>query len=148
GAANRTVPRADVIVAIGAHIDVFSTTFRYGIFSEKAKLVHHSSAPGQIGLVFPVTLGVTGSAASFIAGLTERAKKAGLRKAWIDVPKAREDWERELQAEVRHDAEPIQSQFVAYMIRKALPENGLLVVDAGNGGKHVRSYFRSYEPGT
>jgi len=148
GAANRTVPKADVIVAIGAHIDVFSTTFKYGIFSEQAKLVHHSSAPGQIGLVFPVALGVTGSAASFIAGLAERAAKAGLRKAWIDVAKARADWERELEAEVRHDAEPIQSQFVAHMIRKVLPKNGLLVVDAGNGGKHVRSYFKSYEPGT
>ena len=34
------------------------------------------------------------------------------------------------------------------MIRKVLPKDGLLVVDAGNGGKHVRSYFKSYEPGT
>jgi thiamine pyrophosphate-dependent acetolactate synthase large subunit-like protein len=34
------------------------------------------------------------------------------------------------------------------MIRKVLPKNGICVVDAGNGGKHVRSYFKSYEPGT
>ena len=80
GSANRTVPQADLIVAIGAHIDVFSTTFKYGIFSEQAKLVHHSAAPGQIGIVFPVTLGVTGSTMSFIAGLTERAAKAGLKQ--------------------------------------------------------------------
>jgi thiamine pyrophosphate-dependent acetolactate synthase large subunit-like protein len=148
GAANRNAPKADVIVAIGAHIDVFSTTFKYGIFSEHAKLVHHSTAPGLIGIVFPVALGVTGSTASFIAGLTERAAKAGLRKPWLDVPKARAEWERELEAAVKHDAEPIQSQFVASMIRKVLPRNGLLVVDAGNGGKHVRSYFKAYEPGT
>ena len=44
--ANRTVPKADVIVAIGAHIDVFSTMFKYGIFSEQAKLVHHSVGAG------------------------------------------------------------------------------------------------------
>ncbi|HEX6004435.1 MAG TPA: thiamine pyrophosphate-dependent enzyme, partial [Burkholderiales bacterium] len=43
---------------------------------------------------------------------------------------------------------PIQSQFVAHAIRKVLPREGILVVDAGNGGKHVRSYFRSEEPGT
>ncbi len=146
--ANRSVPQADVIVAIGAHIDVFSTMYKYGIFNEHAKLVHHSAAPGQIGIVFPVALGVTGSTASFIAGLSERAAKAGLRKAWVDVAKARADWEAELQGAVRHEAEPIQSQFVAHMIRKVLPRDGLLVVDAGNGGKHVRSYFKSYEPGT
>ncbi|MBI3915914.1 MAG: thiamine pyrophosphate-binding protein [Betaproteobacteria bacterium] len=148
GSANRTVPKADVIVAIGAHFDVFSTMYKYGIFSEQAKIIHHSAAPSQIGIVFPVALGVTGSTASFIAGLTERAARAGLRKSWADVAKARAEWEVELQADVRPGAEPIQSQFVAHMIRKVLPRDGIVVVDAGNGGKHVRSYFKSYEPGT
>ena len=146
--ANRTVPQADVIIAIGAHFDVFSTLYKYGIFSEQARIIHHSAAPGQIGIVFPVALGVTGSTASFIAGLSERAAKAGLKKPWTDVAQARADCEAELQAAVRPDAEPIQPQFVAHMIRKVLPRNGLLVVDAGNGAKHVRNYFRSYEPGT
>jgi thiamine pyrophosphate-dependent acetolactate synthase large subunit-like protein len=146
--ANRTVPQADVIVAIGAHIDVFSTMFKYGIFSERAKLIHHTSAPGQIGIVFPVTLGVAGSTASFIAGLTARASKAGPRKSWVDTKKARAECDAEQQAALRHDAEPIQAQFVAHMIRKVLPRDGVLVVDAGNGGKHVRTYFKSYEPGT
>jgi len=148
GSANRSAPKADLIVAVGAHFDVFSTLYQYGIFSAQAKIVHHSAAPGQIGIVFPVALGVTGSTASFIAGLAERAARAGARKPWIDVAKARADWEAELQADVRFEAEPIQSQFVAHMIRKVLPREGLLVVDAGNGGKHVRSYFKSYEPGT
>ena len=148
GSANRTVPKADVIVAIGAHFDVFSTMHKYGIFSEQAKIIHHSAAPGQIGIVFPVALGVTGSTASFIAGLAERTARAGQRWNWVDVAKARADWEVELQADVRPGAEPIQSQFVAHMIRKVLPRDGIVVVDAGNGGKHVRSYFKSYEPGT
>jgi thiamine pyrophosphate-dependent acetolactate synthase large subunit-like protein len=148
GSANRVVPKADLIVAVGAHFDVFSTMYRYGIFSERAPIVHHSAAPGQIGIVFPVALGVTGSTASFIAGLAERAARAGLRKPWVDVAQARAEWEAELQAEVRPGAEPIQSQFVAHTIRKVLPRDGLLVVDAGNGGKHVRSHFKSYEPGT
>jgi thiamine pyrophosphate-dependent acetolactate synthase large subunit-like protein len=142
------VPKADVIVAIGAHIDVFSTMFKYGIISEHAKLVHHSTAPGQIGIVFPVTLGITGSTMSFIRGLTERAQKTQLRKPWVDVAKARADCDAAQEADVRAEVEPIQSQFVARAIRKALPKNGILVVDAGNGGKHVRTYFRSYEPGT
>ena len=146
--ANRTVPQADVIVAIGAHLDVFSTMFKYGIFSEQAKLVHHTVAPGQIGIVFPVTLGVTGSTASFIAGLAARAAKAGIKKSWVDVAAARQACEAGQQAELRADAVPIQSQFVAHAIRKVLPKNGLLVVDAGNGGKHVRTYFKTYEPGT
>jgi thiamine pyrophosphate-dependent acetolactate synthase large subunit-like protein len=142
------VPKADLIVAIGAHFDVFSTMYKYGIFSERARIVHHSAAPGQIGIVFPVALGVTGSTASFIAGLAERAAQAGQRWVWVDAAKVRADWEAELHAEVRFEAEPIQSQLVAHTIRKMLPRDGIVVVDAGNGGKHVRSYFKSYEPGT
>ena len=148
GAANRILPQADLIIAIGAHFDVFSTQYKYGMFSKDAKIVHHSAAPGQIGIVFPVTLGVTGSTRSFIEGLAERVNQSGINKAWVDVAKACAEWETELQGVVRPDAEPIQAQFVAQVIRKVLPENGLVVVDAGNGGKHVRSYFKSYEPGT
>ena len=146
--ANHTAPRADVIVAVGAHFDVFSTLYKYGIFSEQAKIIHHTAAPGQIGIVFPVELGIAGSSASFIQGLAERAAKGKARTPWIDVARARADFDAELTAALRPDAEPIQPQFVAHTIRKALPENGILVVDAGNGGKHVRSYFKSYEPDT
>ena len=148
GSANRIVPQADLIIAIGAHIDTFSTMHKYGIFSEQAKLVHHSAAPGQIGIVFPVSVGVTGSTASFIAGLAQRVAAAKLTKCWVDVAHARATWEGELQGMVKHQAVPIQSQFVAHMIRKVLPQNGICVVDAGNGGKHVRSYFKSWEQGT
>ena len=146
--ANRAAPQADVIVAIGAHFDVFSTLYQYGIFSERAKIIHHTAAPSQIGIVFPVALGVAGSSMSFINGLTEHAAKTGARKPWVDVAKARADFDAELQAVLKPQAEPIQPQFVAHMIRKVLPQNGILVVDAGNGGKHVRSYFKSYEPDT
>jgi acetolactate synthase I/II/III large subunit len=148
GSANRTVPQADLIVAIGAHFDVYSTLYRYGIFSRSAKLVHHSAAPGQIGIVFPVALGVTGSTASFVEGLAARAAKGAPRKPWVDVAHVRGLWEAELDGAVRREAEPIQPQFVAHTIRKMLPRDGLLVCDAGNGGKHVRTYFRSFEPGT
>ena len=146
--ANRAAPKADLIVAVGAHFDVFSTLYKYGIFSEGTPIIHHTAAPGQIGIVFPVALGVAGSAASFIGGLAQRAAKSMPRKPWVDVAKARAEFDAELQAALNPEAVPIQSQFVAHMIRKVLPKDGILVVDAGNGGKHVRSYFKSYEPGT
>jgi len=146
--ANRNAPKADLIVALGAHFDFYSTTYKYGLFSEKAKIVHHTTAPGQIGIVFPVTVGLTGSTASFIKGLADRAAKGKPRKSWVDVAKARAEYDAELQAALKPQAMPIQSQFVAHTIRKVLPKNGICVVDAGNGGKHVRSYFKSYEPDT
>ena len=146
--ANKNAPKADVIIAVGSHFDVFSTMYKYGVISESAKIIHHTSAPGQIGIVFPVEMGVAGSSASFIKGLAERAAKSSARKPWVDVAKARADFEAELNGVLKPDAVPIQSQWVAHVIRKVLPKNGICVVDAGNGGKHVRSYFKSYEPFT
>jgi thiamine pyrophosphate-dependent acetolactate synthase large subunit-like protein len=146
--ANKTLPQADAIIAIGAHMDVYSTMFGYGIFSRDAKLVHHTAAAGHIGIVFPVSLAITGSTASMIAGLHARAVKAGINKAWTDVAKIRDKHDSERLAVLNPDAYPIQPQYVAHMIREVLPHNGIVVVDAGNAGKHVRNYFRSYQPGT
>jgi thiamine pyrophosphate-dependent acetolactate synthase large subunit-like protein len=33
-------------------------------------------------------------------------------------------------------------------MRAVLPHNGLMIVDAGNAGKHVRPLYDTYEPGT
>lgn len=144
--ANKAAPQADVIVAIGAHFDVFSTLYKYGIFDQNAKIIHQTAAPGQIGIVFPVALGVAGSTGSFVQGLTQLASQASPRSPWVDVAKARAEYDAQLNAVLKPEAVPIQSQFVAHVIRKVLPKNGICVVDAGNGGKHVRSYFKSYEP--
>lgn len=146
--ANKNAPKADVIVAVGSHFDVFSTMYKYGVFSKDARIIHHTSAPGQIGIVFPVEMGVAGSSASFIKGLMARAGKSAARKPWVDVAKARAEFDAELSGVLRSETAPIQSQWVAHCIRKVLPKNGVCVVDAGNGGKHVRSYFKSYEPFT
>jgi len=72
--ANKAVPQADVIIALGAHIDLFSTTFKYGIINRDAKLIHHSPVATDIGVVFPVAQAIAGSTLSFIEGLRQRVK--------------------------------------------------------------------------
>jgi acetolactate synthase-1/2/3 large subunit len=148
GSANQTLPRADLIVAIGARIDVASTSHRFGIFPREAKLIHHSVTAGPIGVVFPVTLGLTGSTASLVAGLTERLGRQGRHWDWLDVAQARAAWDDERQSAIPSGQAPVPPPFVAQTIRRVLPPEGLLVIDAGNAGKHLRTYFDTYEPGT
>jgi acetolactate synthase I/II/III large subunit len=148
GPANRNAPRADLIIAVGAHIDVYSTTFKYGVFSREAQLIHHSPSPADIGVVYPVALASTGSTASFVEGLTRRVEQSGQEWPWLDVPKARAEWDAERLADVDPEADPIASQFLARTMRQVLPQNGTMIVDAGNAGKHMRVYYDTYEPGT
>jgi thiamine pyrophosphate-dependent acetolactate synthase large subunit-like protein len=144
--ANRALPEADVIVALGAHIDYFSTLFRYGILRREAKLVHHSTAATAIGVVFPVAQAVVGSTASFIAGLARRLE--GRRWQWCDVEKLRREWDAERERLLDRQARPIVPPLLAHSIRRALPENGVVVIDAGNAGKHMRTFMDTHQPDT
>jgi thiamine pyrophosphate-dependent acetolactate synthase large subunit-like protein len=144
--ANRAMPQADVVVALGAHIDLFSTTFKYGIISRDAKLIHHSMVGTDIGVVFPVAQTVTGSTLSFIEGLAERLGKS--KKGWIDVAKLKKDWETERAALLKPTARPVVPPVVAHAMRQALPADGIMIVDAGNAGKHMRVFMDTHQPNT
>jgi len=144
--ANRAMPQADVVVALGAHIDTFSTTFRYGIIGKEAKLIHHSPVGTDIGVVFPVTLAVAGSTASFIEGLASRL--AGRKWKWADVAKLRTDWDAERKKLLDLKRTPILPPVAAAAVREALPEDGIVIVDAGNAGKHMRVFMDTFRPDT
>src|SRR6185503_10175057 len=117
--ANKAMPQADVIVAVGAHIDLFSTTFKYGIISREAKLIHHSAAAAAIGVVFPVAQGIVGSTRSFIDGLAARLAKK--KWEWVNVAKLRKDWDAEREALLDRTRRPILPPVVAHAVRQALP---------------------------
>jgi len=143
--ANRTMPQADVVIAVGAHLDLFSTQFRYGIISREAALIHHSAVATDIGVVFPVAQAVVGSTLSFIEGLAARLKG---KWNWVDVAKARRDWDTERQKLLDTSARPILPPVVAHAMRQALPADGTMIVDAGNAGKHMRVFMDTHQPNT
>jgi len=143
--ANKAMPQADVVIAVGAHIDLFSTTFKYGIISREAKLIHHSPVATDIGVVFPVAQAVVGSTLSFVEGLSERLKR---KWNWIDVAGARKDWDAERGRLLDHRAKPILPPVVAHAMRQALPADGVMVLDAGNAGKHMRLFMDTHQPNT
>jgi len=144
--ANRAMPQSDVIVALGAHIDTFSTTFKYGIISKQAKLIHHSPVATDIGVVFPVTQAVAGSTASFIDGLASRL--SGKKWRWADVAGLRRGWDAERKKMLDPKRTPIVPPVVAAAVREALPKDGIVIVDAGNAGKHMRVFMDTFQPDT
>ena len=143
--ANKAVPQADVVIALGAHIDLFSTTFKYGIISRDAKLIHHSPVATDIGVVFPVAQAIAGSTMSFIDGLRQRLKG---KWEWTSVPKLRAEWDTERNSLLDGKRKPILPPVVAHAMREALPKDGIMVIDAGNAGKHMRTFKETYEPDT
>src|SRR5207253_1257719 len=120
--ANRAMPQADAVIAVGAHIDIFSTTFKYGIISREAKLIHHSPVGTDIGVVFPVSQAVVGSTLSFIDGLRERlSRRISSRWEWTSVAKLRREWDEERKRLLDYSKRPILPPVVAHAMREALP---------------------------
>jgi thiamine pyrophosphate-dependent acetolactate synthase large subunit-like protein len=144
--ANRAAPQADVIIAVGAHIDLFSTGFKHGIIGREAKLIHHSAVAAAIGVVFPVSHAVVGSTASFIDGLAFRLSKN--KWEWADVASLRRDWDAEREKLLDRAVRPMLPTVVAHAMRQALPKDGVVITDAGNAGKHMRVFMDTYEPHT
>lgn len=144
--ANRVVKQADVVIAVGARMDLFSTTFKHGLIHDDVILIHQAASVDPIGTVFPVDVAAVGSTQSFLAGLATRLD--GQRWDWVDVTAEVALWEEERQALIDPSAEPIQPPFVADVLRRTLPKGGIMVVDAGNAGKHVRQHFVSHAPDT
>jgi acetolactate synthase-1/2/3 large subunit len=143
--ANRTLPQADTVIAVGAHLDLFSTQFRYGIIGRDATLIHHSPVATDIGVAFPVAQAVAGSTLSFVEGLAGRIKG---KWDWVDVQKARRDWNEEREKLLDTRARPILPPVAAHAMRQALPANGVMVLDAGNAGKHMRMFMDTHQPNT
>jgi acetolactate synthase-1/2/3 large subunit len=143
--ANRAMPQADVVIAVGAHLDLFSTQFRYGIIGRDAALVHHSTVATDIGVTFPVAQALVGSTASLLEGLAARLKG---KWEWFDVARARREWDAERGKLLDGKARPILPPVVAQAMREALPPDGVMIVDAGNAGKHMRVFMDTYEPDT
>ena len=143
--ANKALPQADVVIALGAHLDLFSTTFRHGIISREAKIIQQSPVATDIGVVFPVAQAIAGSTASFIDGLRERLDK---KWQWCDVEALRKDWDAERNQLIDRKRKPILPPVVGQATRAALPRDGILVVDAGNAGKHARVFMDTFQPDT
>jgi acetolactate synthase I/II/III large subunit len=143
--ANRTLPQADTVIAVGAHLDLFSTQFRYGIIGRDATLIHHSPVATDIGVAFPVAQAVAGSTLSFVEGLAGRIKG---KWDWVDVQKARRDWNEEREKLLDMRARPILPPVAAHAMRQALPADGVMVLDAGNAGKHMRMFMDTHQPNT
>ncbi|HEX6529598.1 MAG TPA: thiamine pyrophosphate-binding protein [Burkholderiales bacterium] len=143
--ANRTLPQADVVIALGAHLDLFSTQFRYGLISRDAQLIHQSAVGTDIGVVFPVAQALAGSTLSFIEGLAARLEG---KWDWTDVGKARREWREEREKLLDVKATPILPPVVAQAMREALPDDGAMIIDAGNAGKHMRLFMDTHQPNT
>ena len=137
---------ADVILAVGTRLGQSSTFFDNRYIPADARIVQIDIDAKEIGRNYPLAVGVEGDAKAVLQALLGMGR--------LDSDAGRTEWRgkveewgvarnRRLNAEGKFDSTPMKPQRVYAELRKAMPANAIIGLDAGiapNMGQDRLSY--------
>ena len=150
--AQEAARNADVILAIGCrfsdiHCSSWVPGYTYNI--PPTKLIHVDIDPTEIGRNYPTELGIVGDAREVLKQLGELARREPRRERtpWHDDVEAwKLEWQNYIGPEMASDATPIDPRRAIGELRKAAPDDTLMITDTGNHQTWVEQYWEAYEP--
>lgn len=136
GPASRALAEADCVLVLGATANPWTTDggLNGGV------IVHVDHDAEAMGRHSRAAVAVVGDAAKTAAVLRDRLTATGARTGW--TPPAEENG----RAGSAADTSPVHPQDVVDALDAALPEDRLLVVDAGHFGSYAQQTLRSWDP--
>jgi thiamine pyrophosphate-dependent acetolactate synthase large subunit-like protein len=148
--ASRLVKEADVIVALGTRLGFNSTFYSYDNINKKAKIIQVELEKKMLGRYFPISVGICADAATVTNQIYNELKK---QKTILDV----ENWtslymkERVNFLNNRNKINsgkifPIQPSGLFKELRRALPKNSAITLDAGTLCLQATDALEYYDP--
>lgn len=148
--ASRLIKEADVILALGTRLGFNATFYSYDNISATAAIIQVELEPTAIGRFFPVSLGIWADAPTAARQLREALAKSKARAdvaAWTNSFKSeRSTYLAKRDAEAASHAHPIQPSGLFKELRRALPKNAALTLDAGTLCLQATDAFEHWEP--
>jgi len=147
--ASRLTREADVILALGTRLGFNTTFYTYNDLSPTAKIVHVDVDAAAIGRYFPIACGIIGDAGSVAARLAIELDKMcsnGLpwqehtARACLDYEKLWQEREEAGQSE----ATPLKAERVFAELRRVLPRDAIVTIDAGTMCLQATDQLRFY----
>ncbi|MQA04644.1 MAG: thiamine pyrophosphate-binding protein [Streptosporangiales bacterium] len=133
--ASRLMREADVIVALGTRLGFNSTFFSTEHINPDAAIVHVELEPTAMGREFPFEVGIVGDAAAVAGQLTEALgahRPSAAVQAWTTQFQAdRAALLQERDAAAMTDRNPLQPAQVFGALRRVLPRDAIVTLDAG-----------------
>lgn len=154
--ANAATRNADVILAVGTRFDDRATSawlpgFTYSI--PPTKLIHVDVDAAEIGRNYPVELGIVGDAKLVLEQLTTaghlQVDGDHRRDAWLEhIEGWRSKWEAHWKPLRTSDASPIRPERLVHDLRRAIPDDGILLCDVGVHHNWIVADYQAYQPRT
>jgi acetolactate synthase-1/2/3 large subunit/sulfoacetaldehyde acetyltransferase len=146
-----TVRKADVILALGSRFSQFTSMYDNRFITPEAQIIQVDIEPKEMGRIYPVALGIVGDARAvtrqLIAAVQRRKSQEPLNPTWTEEARrsSQARWRR-LEGEGKLDSTPMKPQRVYYEMRKVLPKNAIVTVDAGACPSYCQDRLVFHQP--
>lgn len=141
-AGNRVIKQADLLLAMGVKFDYQSTRYNFDIIPEKAKIIHVSIDPEEVGRIYPIEIGLVCDVKMTIEAILEKVREKKIRFGLgKKVAEIKQESQKILDSEIDLKASPLRPETIARTLRQLLPPDTIIVLDGGNFAKHVRRHF-------
>ena len=148
--ASRLVKEADVIIALGTRLGFNSTFYSRDNINKKAKIIQIELEKKMLGRYFPVSVGIYADAATTTNQIYKELKK---QKITLDIKTWTEKYIKERKKFLSNRNKintlkefPIQPQDLFKQLRKALPKNSAITLDAGTLCLQATDSLEYYDP--
>ena len=128
------IRRADVILAAGTGLGQSTTFFDHRFIPADASIVQIDIEPREIGRHYPVSVGIEGDARAVLEDLIARVRETEPRpnQEWLaEIADWKARRSERLAAEERLSSMPMKPQRVYAELRKVMPRDAIVCLDAG-----------------
>jgi thiamine pyrophosphate-dependent acetolactate synthase large subunit-like protein len=143
------VRRADLILAVSTRLGQSTTFYDNRFIPADTQIVQIEIDPEEIGRNYPVAVGIEGDAKAVTQSLIERVREVAPRpnQDWLeDIG----DWvarrKERLEEEARLDSTPLKPQRVYAELRKVMPQDAIVALDAGLSPNLGQVRLNFYQP--
>jgi len=148
--ASRLVKNADVILAIGTRLGFNSTFYSYENINKKGKIIQIELEKKMLGKYFPTTVKIHADAATATKQLYDQIKKNKIKlkiKSWTNsyINERREYLFRRDKENLGPNF-PIHPKGLFKQLRKVLPKNSAITLDAGTLCLQATDALEYYDP--
>ena len=148
--ASKLVKEANVIIALGTRLGFNSTFYSYENINKKAKIIQVELEKKMLGRYFPINVGICADAATATNQMHREIKKHKTKlniKNWTDnYLKERKIYLNNRDSGYNLYKFPIQPSGLFKEIRKALPKNSAITLDAGTLCLQATDALEYYNP--
>ena len=143
------IRQADVILAAGTRLGQSTTFYDNRFIPADARIVQIEIDPQELGRNYPVEVGIEGDARAVLQEILElvRGREPRPDARWVaDI----HDWaarrQSRLDAEARDSSSPIKPQRVYGELRRVMPRDAIVALDAGLAPNFGQDRLNFYEP--